>query len=358
MFTDFFIQLTLRHVLVAGGVLVGSLIVGFILDRVVLAALKRAAERTSWEGDDLLIKVLRGVAVYWLVIAGLYVAVHTLPLSTVQLHTAKRLIVVIFLISATFVGARIVAGLVDLYTRKDEATSRSASILTNVVRGTVIIIGGLIILQYLGISITPILTALGVAGLAVALALQGPLSNLFSGMQIIASRKVNTGDYIRLESGEEGYVTDINWDNTTMRQLSNNIILVPNSKLANAIVIDYNQPDKEMSVLLQVGVSYRSDLEHVEHVTIEVAKEVMQNVPGGVPTFEPFIRYHTFGDFAIGFTVILRVSEFVNQYPIKHEFIKRLHARYRKENIEIPFPIRTLEFQQLPKFETESQPKT
>jgi small-conductance mechanosensitive channel len=91
-----------------------------------------------------------------------------------------------------------------------------------------------------------------------------------------------------------------------------------------------------------VGVSYESDLEHVEQVTIDVCKETLREVAGGVPDFEPFIRYHTFNDFSIQFTVILRGQDFVSQYLIKHEFVKRLHKRYREEDIVIPFPIRTL----------------
>jgi small-conductance mechanosensitive channel len=83
-------------------------------------------------------------------------------------------------------------------------------------------------------------------------------------------------------------------------------------------------------------------LEKVEAVTCEVAAQIMKEVPGGVSNFKPFIRYHTFADSSIGFTVILRGSEVVDQHLIKHEFIKRLRARYRVEGIEIPFPIRTV----------------
>jgi small-conductance mechanosensitive channel len=97
---------------------------------------------------------------------------------------------------------------------------------------------------------------------------------------------------------------------------------------------------------VNVGVHYNSDLKKVEKVTCEVAKEVMRDVPGGVPEFQPFIRYNTFGDFSIGFTVILRAKEFVDQYLIKHEFIKRLQERYAKEGIIIPYPIRAINYEQ------------
>jgi small-conductance mechanosensitive channel len=112
--------------------------------------------------------------------------------------------------------------------------------------------------------------------------------------------------------------------------------------MTSAIVVNYYDPAQELSILIEVGVSYDSDLEHVERVTIAVCREVMEEVAGGVIDFEPFIRYHTFDDFSINFTVIVRGQEYVNQYLIKHEFIKRLHRRYNEEGIVIPFPIRTL----------------
>jgi small-conductance mechanosensitive channel len=124
------------------------------------------------------------------------------------------------------------------------------------------------------------------------------------------------------------------------------MVLVPNAKLAQAIVTNYYFPDKEMAVLVNLGVHYHSDLKKVETVTCEVAKEVMKELPGGVPEFDPFIRYHTFGDFSINFTVILRAKEFVDQYLIKHEFIKRLHERFAEEGIVIPYPIRAINYKQ------------
>jgi small-conductance mechanosensitive channel len=124
--------------------------------------------------------------------------------------------------------------------------------------------------------------------------------------------------------------------------LANNLVLVPNAKLAQAIVVNHHLPSHELAVLVEVGVDYASDLRHVERVVTEVGRQVMSDVSGGVSTFEPFIRYHTFADSSINFTVILRAKEFVDQYLIKHEFVKRLHTRFNHEGIVIPFPVRTI----------------
>jgi small-conductance mechanosensitive channel len=108
------------------------------------------------------------------------------------------------------------------------------------------------------------------------------------------------------------------------------------------IVTNYALPEPEQAALVQVGVAYGSDLEQVERVTCEVAREVLREVPGGAAGFDPFIRYHTFGDSAIQFTVILRVLSFTDRFLVTHEFIKRLRRRYADAGIEIPFPQRVV----------------
>jgi small-conductance mechanosensitive channel len=124
--------------------------------------------------------------------------------------------------------------------------------------------------------------------------------------------------------------------------LANNLIIVPNAKLAQAIVVNHHLPAPDLAVLVDVGVDYGSDLGHVEQVVSEVGREVMTDVVGGVPDFQPFVRFHTFSDSSINFTAILRGREFVDQYLLKHEFVKRLHARFHREGIVIPFPVRTI----------------
>jgi len=203
-------------------------------------------------------------------------------------------------------------------------------------------IGLLIILDSFGISITPILASLGIGSLAVALALQPTLENLFSGAQLIVDKPVELGQFIRLESGEEGYVEKIGWRSTWVRMLPNNMIIIPNKTIVNSKLLNYHYPSKETAVLVETGVHYNSDLTAVEKITVEVAKEIMKTIPGGVPEFEPFIRFHTLGDYSINFTVVLRAKEFTDSYLIKHEFIKCLHQRYKKEGIVIPYPIHAI----------------
>jgi small-conductance mechanosensitive channel len=301
-----------------------------------------APERTPTPWDDLGWTLLKQLALPAAAAAGLWWAAEALQLSQPVRGILDRVLVVVIVLAAAVAIAGLAAGAVSSVTLARSSGDQSASIFVNITRAVILAIGFLVVLSSIGISITPMLTALGVGGLAVALALQDTLANLFAGVQILTSKKVQPGDFIRLDSGEDGYVVDITWRNTTVRQLAGNIVVVPNARVANAILTNFHQPLPDMAVLVQVGVSYDSDLEQVELVTVEVAKEVLAAVEGGVPDFEPFIRYHTFGDSSINFTVILRVAEYAFLYRVVHEFIKCLHARYRAEEIEIPFPIRTV----------------
>ena len=324
-------------------ILIG-LIAGIISERILLNKLKGFIARTKLPGSELFIQSLRGITFIWLVVAGLSGAVISLHvnglISASVFAILQKILTSIFLYSVTIVAARLAAGFVTILSQKVEGVS--ASLLSNLARIIVFVFGILTILQTLGFSITPILATLGIGGLAVALAFQDTLSNLFSGLYLIISRQVRTGDYVKLETGQEGYVIDITWRNTIIKELPNNVIIVPNTKLASAIFTNYHLPAKEITVPIQVGVSYHSDLERVEQVTLEVAQEVMQEVSQCVAEFKPFVRFQSFGVFSITFTVFLRVNEFFDQNIAKHEFIKRLHKRYQEERIEIPFPSRDI----------------
>ncbi len=334
--------------LLSVGALIGCYAAGRFAARVICQRLTAMARKTAWQWDEVVVEGLRHGLPFWSLLLGIYLALGFWKLPSHFSGALAKALFVAAALSVTFLAAGIAGRLIVLYGGAIQQALPVTSLTQHIARAIIVVIGALMILNNLGVSIAPILTALGVGGLAVALALQETLSNLFAGFSVTVARQIRIGDYVKLESGEEGTVTDIGWRTTTIQMLPNNVVLVPNATLASAVITNYYLPDKELAVLVNVGVDYDSDLERVERVTCEVAKEVMQTVPGGVPAFEPFIRYHTFGDFSVNFTVILRGKEFVDQYLIKHEFVKRLHQRYRQEGIAIPFPTRTIRTQLVP----------
>jgi small-conductance mechanosensitive channel len=328
------------------GVLLASLLLGVIARRAVLRRSSARAERTAPTLRDTFLESLRRRLIVWFGLTGAYASSRIAQLSPELTSIIDRLILSIFIVSVTLWAADLAVRILVIAGTRQDQPVRVTGVMQNVARVAVIVVGALVLLGTLGIAVTPMLTTLGIGGLAVALALQDTLSNLFAGVHITLANNVRVGDFVRLESGEEGCVEDISWRATRIRALANNRVVIPNSRLAQSIVTNYSLPAKDLAVLVQVGVHYASDLERVERVTCEVGRDVMRTVPGGVPEFEPFIRYHTFGDSSLGFSVILRAQEFTDRFVVKHEFVKRLAARYAEEAIVIPFPIRAVNLDQ------------
>jgi small-conductance mechanosensitive channel len=288
------------------------------------------------------VQIVRQRLPRWALLIGVWLSTGYWPLTGEAHLLVERTVFVLAALSVTLAIAAVGSRSVDAYGALISPVLPVSSLTRNMAWALIATLGVLVILNGLGLSITPMLTALGVGGLAVALALQEPLANFFAGVFITLAGQIRVGDYVKLDSGQEGYVADFSWRSTRLRMLANNLVVVPNAKLAQAIVVNHHLPSRDLAVLVEVGVDYASDLAHVERVVTEVGREVMLDVAGGVPEFEPFIRYHTFGESSIDFTVILRAKEFVDQYLVKHEFVKRLHARFNREGIVIPFPIRTI----------------
>lgn len=309
----------------------------------IMRHLRKKAEQTHHTFDDILASVLAAPLILFFLGLGLSFYLDAIPdLPKKWVKYSDAILIILFVLAGYFFVDRLMMEILRRYSKKVDFISSSVGVIKTLYRALILGFVFLIVLDRFKITITPFLASLGIGGLVVALALQDTLSNFFSGVYIFFDKPIRIGDYIMLESGQEGYVAQIGWRNTRIRMLPNNTVIVPNAKLVSGQITNFYLPETEMAVLVQVGVSYQSDLERVERVTIEVAKQVLQEVEGGVKEFEPFIRYHTFSDFSINFTVILRAREYVNKYLIVHEFIKRLHKRYQQEGIEIPFPIRTV----------------
>jgi small-conductance mechanosensitive channel len=329
---------------VAGAYLAAG-VIGAVVLRRLLTRLHRRAERPRWRGGDIVLAFLRLVTPWCLAVGCAWAAVLALPLRSGYRYDLDHALVAVMVVVVSLGSAKVAGAAVRAGATSHAGTSGSATIFVSITQVIVWTIGGLVLLDSLGVAITPLLTALGVGGLAVALALQDTLTNLFAGVHILASRKVQPGDFIQLDNGMQGYVVDTNWRSTIIRQLPNNILVVPNATVASAIVTNYHLPEHEISVTVPCSVAYESDLERVERVTVEVGQEVMQEIKGAVPEYEPTVRYTTFAASGISFNVGLRAGDISAQPLIIHEFIKRLHSRYQREGISTQSPAETIVYQ-------------
>ena len=320
-----------------------TLLAGWIARRVILRAIRAWTSRTDSKPGRILYDALRGPTLMWVVILGAHLAIQGSALPGRYSEWAAKGLLILWFLSLTLMSMRIAGNLVRYYGAEAPGALPVTTLTQNLAELAVFILGVVLILGALDVKITPILTALGVGGLAVALALQDTLSNLFSGFYVAVAGQVRLGDYIKLNTGEEGYVTDIGWRSTSVRALANNLIVIPNSKLAQAIVTNYYLPEKRMSTSLQVGVDYSSDADQVERVLLEVARQGATDIPGLLADPPASVSFDPgFGDSALGFTLGFQVAEFSNQYRVRHELRKRILRRFREEGISMPFPTRTV----------------
>ncbi|MFH1542504.1 MAG: mechanosensitive ion channel family protein [bacterium] len=304
---------------------------------------EKIVKQTTTKVDNIILNEAQLPLWVIMIIIGFFVISRTVGLPSKITPYIDRFSQLATIFIIVYFAIRVFSNLLRLASRRNDGLANMTPTFSRMANILVWGIGILMLMDIFGISLTPMLASLGIAGLAVGLALQETLSNFFSGVYILISQPVRIGDYIELENGLKGYVISIGWRETRIKMLQNNTVVIPNAKLAQSVITNYYMPDKEMACLVQVGVHYESDLEKVERVTVEVGKQVMEKVNGGIISFVPFIRYHTFSNSSINFTVILRVTEFVDQYLVTHEFIKALSKRYKEEGIVIPFPIRTLD---------------
>jgi small-conductance mechanosensitive channel len=314
---------------------VGLLALGIALEVGLRFARRWAESKEQWL-VGLVLRALQWQSLFWslLLAAGWLLA----GLSDVSVERQRGLEIVmsLFLISLTVVAVRLVLGWFKMLAAR--RPSASVSILNYLINGTGVVIVLAVALYMFNVSAPLLLLTLLGSTLGLSLAFREPLSNLFAGVMLTASSRIRPGDFLRLPSGEKGTVLDIEWDVTTVRQEENSLVIVPNSHMAGAQIINYSQPDPEFELAVVVGVSYDSDLEEVERVTIEEAEAVVRDVPGGVPAPSPYIRFREFRDSDIKFEVFMNTRDFVGRNRVKHEFIKQLHRRYDQEGIVIPFP--------------------
>lgn len=327
-------------------IVLGSIGALLLVKRLILGRLIRITDKTRYHFDSLLLRSIKLPLTLVIVWVGLLPLDKSLTSDSPAINAIQgmaRYILPILLIFAVVIFIdRLISGLITHYSKRSTLLLSSQSIVKGISRSFIIGIGVLILLGTLGISITPIIASLGIGSLALALALQPTLENFFSGMQLVMDKPIQVGDYIELESGEQGFVDKIGWRSTWIRMLPNNTIIMPNSMLSESKIINYFHPTKELSVPVEVSVHYDSDLEQVERVALEVARDILISHEYGVESYNTFVVFHTFADSSINLTVMLRAHEYFHRFFIKSAYIKALHKRFKEEGIVIPYPIRAV----------------
>jgi small-conductance mechanosensitive channel len=301
------------------------------------------AKKTSTRLDDILLTALNLPLNLFIVIMGLSIvakAVDLTPELDRWMGIASKTLIILCVI---FLADRLIKAMLIEHDERVQGVNLSQGVIQGLIRSVVFIIGALVLLDSIGISITPLIASLGVGTLAVALALQSTLANFFAGLFITMDKSVKVGDFVQLETGEIGKVEDIGWRTSRVRMRSDNLVVIPNDKLVNSTLTNFNFPHSDLYTVVECGVHYDSDLDRVEETVLDVANKVIREQPGAVKDEKPRFRFSLFDASSVNFRIKVRCTDYDSQFRVQHHLIKAIHKRFSQEGITIPYPIQTLD---------------
>ncbi|MDA0769377.1 MAG: mechanosensitive ion channel family protein [Chloroflexi bacterium] len=322
-----------------------------------LLKLRKARHEVGQESLELeIFEAIQGPLVLTLILAGFFLGFLSLtqvgnPLfDAVRASSdwARKVWLVAIVIQVGYVVSHVLQALLRWYVHKSSQDARTVldtklgPTIDRLLPIIVYSVGALVALDIIGIPISPLLAGLGIGGLAVALALTPTISSFIAGTYIVTEGQIKEGDFIEIEGQTSGWVMSVGWRSTVIRSFTNNIVIIPNSKITDSIVTNYTTPTPIVTTLVENGVSYDSDLKYVEYVALEVAQEVVDHSEFAVKTFVPIVLFREFADSNINFRVIVQATDRFGSFRIRSEIIKSLHERFKAEGIEINYPVRKL----------------
>jgi small-conductance mechanosensitive channel len=321
-----------------------TLTLSFVIANVtnfILEKLRKKAEKTETKLDDIILNALGKPLYILILIAGIYYAIHQTP-YLVDLMNQKdadyqyrKFILTIF---GTWVVATLAKNVVKEYGY--ELASRTESVMDDrlvaladmSVMYIVWLIGIMIALKVIGYEITPLLTGMGIAGLALALAAQNVLTNVFGGVAITLDQLYKVGDRVEF-GGVYGDIYEIKPRYTKIKTLNNTVITVPNSKVINDNIINYAIPDTTVRVKIPVSVAYGTDPKKVDGILLDIAGKtpLVLNDP------KPLVRFTEYAASSQNFEVLVWIRHYDDRHPVVDWILREMFVRFREEGIEIPF---------------------
>ncbi len=328
-----------------------SMLVAALAHFAMFPLIMRLTHHTTTELDDVLIGAARWPINVGIMVLGIYLSL-TLTLNLPD--SVQRFIDIVAQATGVFLFVVLFGRLVSRgmewaiaeQNKKERRTvdTRLLLMLRRVAVALIYSLGILLVINTLGIPISPLIAGLGLGGVAVALAIQPTLSNLFAGTYVMTEGVVSPGDYIEMEGGVAGYVLEVGWRSTRLRTWSNTLVVVPNARFAETIITNYYEPEPPVNVYLTCGVSYDSDLSRVEAVSMDVMNRTLDTSPHGVKEYGAYFGFDNFGESNVDFWLFVQAKDRLASFELRSELINELHRRFAEEGIVINYPVRSLQF--------------
>ena len=319
------------------------LVAFFIISKAVVwiseKILLKLASKTTTKVDDLIIEHTNKPISWILFFLGLRFAL--LPL-TIQVFLET--ILVRFIYSATLYF--FISAVIEVFSIITEhwgklLTARSKSTMDDhlldlaykTIRILLIVVGFLFILDLWGFKIGPLITGLGIGGLAVAFALQPTLANIFGGVTLILDKTISVGDTVEIDQ-YSGKILDIGIRSTKIKTWDNEVVIMSNGKLVNADIKNKTKPDLNIRVVVPFSIAYGSDVVKAKKIVMNLIKEV----DGVISDPAPWIWFTEMADSSLNLKAHFFVDDLGKKWPAVDFINTNIHAAFKKAKIEIPFP--------------------
>ncbi len=294
-----------------------------------------AHSRGEESAGHAVLNALRLPSLLWSVAAAVKFGLDMSIFPPKYVSPASHAIIAFLIVSISMVAATAAVAALTAQGRRRGIALALSGLASTLIRGVVFTFGLMALLRLYSVNITPMLTALGVGGIAVALALQDTLANFFAGIHILIEEPIMVGNAIRLSTGEEGVVTDIGWRTTRVRSGNRNVFVIPNTKITSGILVNYNLPDIKQGVDVAVMVGFDADLEKVRQIALEetgASASVMADPPPQVFFNPGALPTH------LQLTVNFMIPDFNQKGAVQSEVRLRIYRRLRAEGVPLPPP--------------------
>ena len=334
----------LFDVLESLGILLGAYVLAKLLSYATARLFLRLTARTATSVDDRMVAALAGPITYAIVIAGAWVAIHHLPLMPRWTAWMRHALFVVGVLLGSLALIRAWGILMGWYVTdsrhavRDGLAREFGPLFAKLGVIFIVTVAAIAMLTHFGVNVASLVVSLGVGSLAIGLAAQDTLSNMFAGFTLMADRPFRVGDRIRLGGGDLGDVLEIGMRATLIQTLDDTVLVVPNSVLVKERVTNLSRPSRSVTTRIEVGVAYGSDLTLVKRVLSEAAL-----ASGYVDRDRtPLVLVTRFADFFVNVLLIFWVRDYAEQGLGLSQVHEEIDRRFREAGIEIPFPVRRI----------------
>lgn len=305
--------------------------------------IRKITKKTKFEWDDKLLDLIERPIAIVIVLIGTRLAIIPLNIEDLYKAVISHFVNSLIIIAAFYSLSLSLTLFIDIWAKnfaqktKTKIDEQLLPLIKKTLKVILVLICALFILKEWGVNIGPLLASLGIAGIAIGLALQPTLSNIFAGIALIVDRNFKKGDAIEID-GISGVIEDIGLRTTRIKTFDNDIVTFPNNNISNIKITNHLQPDKSARFNIQVGVSYGTKIEKVKKIIyneINKNKRILKEP-------KPNVLFSDMGDFALKFNVFCWVGDFNEKGTIKDELLTEIYNSLNKNKIEIPYPTTTV----------------